>query len=78
MNKEVTKITPDYIVVYDISHAIHFWIHEIGDGINKFTNGMDREFAISEVVRKAIQEARVKIVKYAEHPLMDKGGQDVL
>lgn len=66
------KITADDIIVYEIGRAIHFWIHEIGDEINRFPIGMDRKYAIGEVVRKAMQEARAKIVKYANHLLMDK------
>jgi len=72
------KITPDFIVVAEISRAIHFWIHDMGDGINKFVNGIDREFAIGEVAREAMGKARTKIIKYADHPLMDKRTDEIV
>lgn len=51
-------ITDEFVTVATIANAIHYWLHKMGDEINQYTNGVDRVFAIQQIVQEALKESK--------------------
>jgi hypothetical protein len=51
------KPTRRDVFVYEISRAVNFWIHDQGDGINRYYSMLDREMNIADVVQQAMDKA---------------------
>jgi DNA-directed RNA polymerase subunit L len=65
--KKKQIITEDFVITSTIAHAIHLWIHRMGDKINKFNLGIDRECAIREVIEEGLKEGRKKVEKFKDN-----------
>ncbi len=61
-----TTITKSNVVEFHMARAVHFWIQDQGEHIDKFHIALDRLCTIRLVLREAKEEAEIKWMKMKE------------